>query len=45
MKEEMKVDEKFFFHRSFPMVTLKAILLTPSAQVPRKAEYITADVR
>ena len=34
-----------FCPRSVPMVTLNAILLTPSAQVPRKAEFITADVR
>ena len=37
MKKETKLDEKFFFHRSVPMVTLKAILLNPLARVPRKA--------
>ena len=34
-----------FFPRIVPMVTLKAIWLSPLAQVPRKAEFITADVR
>ena len=34
-----------FFRRSVPMVTVKAILLTPLEQVPRKAEFITAVVR